>query len=95
MTEYYVSQVVQTLLDGEYHRAVKYVSEKFVVAATRRIFHGRIDRRSKAVEVVLKIGRPNYAQRKFIAACRKAGEPFPVKKIQVQALPKRRSRSCR
>jgi hypothetical protein len=33
------------------------------------------------------IGIPNYL-REFIRKCKKAGEPFPVKKIQLKFLPK-------
>ena len=28
------------------------------------------------------VGKPNYRERKFIALCKEAGEPFPVKKTQ-------------
>jgi hypothetical protein len=33
---------------------------------------------------VFTIGKPNYEEREFIKKCKKAGEPFPVKKIQVK-----------
>jgi diaminopimelate epimerase len=64
--------------------AVKYVSEKEVVKATRR---GKPSKRACQTQVLLTIGRPNYAERKFIKLCQKAGEPFPVKKVQLKLYP--------
>jgi len=40
--------------------------------------------------MVLTIGRPNYAEREFIKLCKKAGEPFPVKKMQLKFYPKKK-----
>lgn len=61
--------------------AVKYISEKEVVRATRRL---KPDKRNTREEVVLTIGKPNYAERAFVKLCKKAGEPFPVKKVQLK-----------
>lgn len=69
--------------------AVKYVSEKEVVKATRR---GRPSKRAYQTQILLTIGRPNYAERKFIKLCKKAGEPFPVKKVQLKPYPSRAAR---
>ena len=70
--------------DGRMPRvATKFLGEKMVVRATRRTYRGKIQTRPYSpVEILLHIGRPNYEERQFIAACKKAGEPFPVKKIQ-------------
>lgn len=61
--------------------AVKYMSPRDVVKATLRF---RPTRRSTRSEVVLTIGCPNYEERKFVKLCQKAGEPFPVKKMQLK-----------
>lgn len=70
-------------------RATKYLSAKQTVKATMR--HGRFAYRIVdgarvlvRAEVLVTIGKPNFAERRFIKLCEKAGEPFPVKKIQLR-----------
>jgi len=77
-----VEQVVVAVLDG-YKQATKYVSDKQTIKATRR---GKLRplRLSGQVEILVTIGRPNYAERRFIKDCKKAGEPFPIKRIQLK-----------
>ena len=69
------------LIHPKARSAVKYLSQHKVVKATRR---GKFDGRDRHEEVLLSVGRPNYAEREFIKKCLKSGEPFPVKKIQVK-----------
>ncbi len=71
------------LVDGAY-KATKYLGEKLTVKATRKRFKGKIDKRSRIAEILFTVGAPNYEERKFIKQAKKAGEPFPVKKIQVK-----------
>ena len=86
-----IGRVVNTVLEiRNVHCAVKYFSEKEVISATRRIYNGKIDRRDKSVEILVKIGKPNYIQCEFIKKCKKVGEPFPVKKIQIKYIPKKK-----
>lgn len=73
--------VNEVLGDPTVKRATRIVSPKLTVVATRRFKHNR---RNSREELVLTIGRPNYAARQLIKACVKAGEPFPVKKLQYQ-----------
>ncbi len=80
-------QVVQALLSNKARRATKYVSEKEIIRAVRPCYKGRLPRKGSNLEVVLTHGRPNYEERQFIRKCKKAGEPFPVRKIQLK-LPK-------
>lgn len=84
MKKYY-TQVIEEILNGAI-RATKYVSTKEVVRAVRRTYkaNGRNPSKSRRVEITLTIGQPNYLERDFIALCKKAGEPFPVKKVQVK-----------
>ena len=83
-----VSDVVDTVLNGtgdtQFVKATKYISHKEIVRAVRKTFRGKILASSNA-EITLTIGRPNYLEREFIKLCVKAGEPFPVKKIQCKA----------
>lgn len=68
------------LTDG-IRKATKFIAPNLVVKATRR---HKPDKRERLKEIVVTIGRPNYAEREFIRSCRKAGEPFPVRKLQLQ-----------
>jgi hypothetical protein len=77
--------LTEIVLEGGAKRATKYISEKLVVKATVR----NRERRGLHTELVFTIGRPNYAEREFIKECKKAGESFPVKKVQIQ-WPKKR-----
>ena len=63
-------------------RATKYISPTCTVKATRQ---HKPDGRKRSVTIILTIGAPNYAERAFIAACKKAGETFPVRKVQLKA----------
>lgn len=78
-----VAYVVQAIMNGGTVRATKYVSNKLIIRATRRLFQGKIAKNGE-IEMVLTIGKPNYLEREFIKVCKEAGEPFPVKKIQLK-----------
>jgi hypothetical protein len=59
--------------------AIKIIDEKTIVKATYRFKPKRGNRRE---EMVVTFGEPDYLTEAFIKRCKKAGEPFPVKKIQ-------------
>jgi hypothetical protein len=84
-----VGQVVTSLVDFEVKRATKYLSEKLVVSAQRRTFKNKIDKFDN-IDIVLKIGKPNYAERDFIEDCKAAKEPFPVKGIILKHFPEKK-----
>jgi hypothetical protein len=80
-------QLISLLLsDLTIRRATKYLSDKLVVRAVAPVFSfpGRRDGRSKRETILVTVGSPNYAERQFIKSCKKAGESFPVKKIQLK-----------
>ena len=84
-----VCHVVVALLSSDAVRATKYVSEKLTVKAKRKEFKGRANPRLTELHVTF--GAPNYEEREFIKACKKAGERFPVAKVQLKfAKPKTR-----
>lgn len=88
------TQAIEALLRTDSKQAVKYVSPALVVKATRVTYraHGRRPRKGeRSSEVVLTFGKPGYREREFIKACKKAGEPFPVKRVQLRAYPRRRA----
>lgn len=84
--EKFISDVVLSIVDSnDVIKATKYVSPKQIIRAVRKTFkyNGRKPTdRGRNTEITLTIGRPNYLEREFIKLCTKAGEPFPVKKIQ-------------
>lgn len=75
-----VGQCMRAVLNGAY-RARKYWSPKYVIKVTRI---GRPDKRDRQDSVRVTIGRPNYAERRFVKQCLAAAEPFPVKKVQLK-----------
>ena len=88
-----VGRVVSVLIACGGHRAVKYLSPKLVVRASRTLdYHtkDRMPRKNQNVSITLTIGRPNLLERKFIKDCQWAGEPFPVKNVIVRTAPKPR-----
>jgi hypothetical protein len=62
------------------HRVTIYVSPKKTVKVTRR---SRIRRRENQ-EFIVTIGTPNWHERQRIKQFIKVGEPFPVKRPQLQ-----------
>jgi hypothetical protein len=51
---------------------------------TIKISRQHRDRRSERHTYLLTVGEPNYLEKRFIASCKKAGEKFPVRKIQLK-----------
>lgn len=69
----------------EAKQVIVYNSPKSTVKLTRI---RRFDKRSRGESFVLTIGSPCYRAREFIKLCKKAGEPFPVRKVQLKMWPK-------
>jgi hypothetical protein len=82
----WLGAVVEACLELSYRQAVKYVSPGLVIKCTRQ---RRPDRREQGDTLLLTIGPPNYYERRFIKLCQKAGEPFPVRKVQLKAYPRK------
>lgn len=77
-----VSSVIKTLLTSKNARvATKFISDKLIVRATRRVYKGKngsITPNQGNVEIVLTIGRPNYQEVDKISAHKKTKKPFPI-----------------
>lgn len=82
------NEVIQTLVSSKAWKATKYLSEKEVIRAVRTRFGNKFNPRR--IEVTVSRCKPNFLERQFIVACKKAGEPFPVKKIQLKFIPKQK-----
>lgn len=85
-----VSQIVSFIGENNKVRfAAKYLSEKLVVRASRPVFGPKGKKRiikGGNLQLILTVGKPNFEQREFIKSCKKAGEPFPVKKMQIKVV---------
>ena len=79
--EQHVANVVRSLLRTGAFRATKFLNESATIRATQL---GRPRKNARARSVLVTFGSPNYAERRFIRRCKAAGEPFPVKKIQLK-----------
>ena len=82
-----IGKVVRTLLERNARKATAFISPTLTVKASRVLFNKKIYGSERRADIVLTIGEPNYAERRFIQQCKKAGEPLPVKKIQLKAVP--------
>lgn len=61
--------------------ATMILSPREVIRVTRQ---GPILRRARRTTFLVTIGEPNHDAAEFIARCKRAGEPFPVRKIRLQ-----------
>jgi hypothetical protein len=79
--------VEAVFLDGV-RRAVVFQHPNLTIVATRR-HKGR--KGERITEILLTIGKPNFRNRKFVKDYLKAGEPFPVRKVQLQFWPEKKA----
>jgi len=77
------SDLAKCILVYGAYKATKYLGDTTTVKATRKRYKGKIYK-GHAVEIMFTVGKPNYEEREFIKKCKKAGEPFPIKKIQLK-----------
>jgi len=78
------SELAERILVGGAYKATKYLNDKLTIKATRKRYKDKI-LKNRAIDIIFTIGKPNYEEREFIKKCKKAGELFPVKKIQVKS----------
>lgn len=80
-----VSALLVTNLNAR--KATTFLGPNLVIKLTRRF---KVNKRDDRQDFVLTIGAANYAERKFVKACRKAGNPLPVRTVRLQTFPKKR-----
>ena len=78
-----IQKVTDALIGTDAKRATVFLAPNLVVRATRRRYR-RGPRKSDPVEIFVTIGRPNYLERDMVKDFKRAGEPFPVKKVQIK-----------
>jgi len=81
-----MAKVVKACMEIECKQATVYLSTDLIVRATVRC------KSKSSTELVVTVGKPNYMERLFIKACKSAGEPFPVRKVQLRPWPKRKGK---
>lgn len=82
-----VGNVVAALINNSAKMATEFISDKQIVRAIRKDYNGKFAK--DKIEIVLTLGKPNFVERDMIKKFKKAGEPFPVKKVQLVFLPKK------
>lgn len=75
-------EVLDYVIAGEAVKATKYMAPNHIIRASRKTYKGKFGRGN--IEIVLTIGKPNFLEKEFIKKCKKVGEPFPIKKIQLK-----------
>jgi hypothetical protein len=83
-------KLINTLINSAAQVATYYQSDKRVKRATRRLYGKNRKPDRYHIEVQLTEGPPNYRERQFIKTAKKAGETFPIRKIQLKFPPVRR-----
>jgi hypothetical protein len=76
---------LSSCLNDKSVKSATYFHSPTEVATLTRQF--KPDKRNSRETLILTVGKPNYLGRIFVASCKKAGEPFPVKKIQLRRYP--------
>jgi hypothetical protein len=74
-----VRNCVDGIMKNGARTATVFAGPNLIIRATRRF---RPNARERTIDIYLTIGQPNYREREFIRACKKAGEPIPVRKVQ-------------
>jgi hypothetical protein len=77
------NSLAAAIIDGGAIKATKYISTSETAKATRRTYKYKGKSKQTPIEILFTIGNPNYKEREFIKKAKKAGEPFPIKKIQL------------
>ncbi len=81
LTRSAIAKVSSCLLETKAKKATCFLSKDFVVRAVRGL---KPDKRSRSHSFLVTFGKPNFAERQFIKSCIKAGEPIPVRKVQLK-----------
>ena len=86
------SNAIETLLRSGARSSTVYLDAKRRVTAT--CLH-KPDRRNRHTTIAVTFGALNWAGQEFVKACKKAGEPLPVRRAQLRWWPKPRPKQRR
>lgn len=79
-----IHRVTEACLELKIRSAAVFIAPDHVVRAT---YMHKPFANSRSIALVVKIGKPNYAEREFIKDCLAAGEKFPIRKLQLRWFP--------
>jgi hypothetical protein len=79
-----LNAIEAVLSNPDVRKATVYQHPNLTVKLTRQF---KYDGRHSRATFLLTIGSPNYAESEFIKICKKAGEPFPVRRVQLKFYP--------
>ena len=82
-----ISRMVAMLGAPELRKATYYESPTYVVKVSRQ---HQGSKRDTSTTFIVTCGKPNYLEREFIKQAKKAGEPFPIRKVQLKMWPKKK-----
>lgn len=83
-----LASIISMLVDTPTARKVTaYLAPDYTMKVSRQRPHNK---RDKVETFIVTHGRPNYLEREFIKLAKKAGEPFPIKQIQLKLWPKKK-----
>lgn len=78
------NDVFKAILAVNVIQATKYISPKLILRLTKTRVGKKMPHFNDNISCTLTIGRPNFLEREFIKLCKEAGEPFPVKRVQLK-----------
>ena len=78
---------IENLLLANAWKATKFISERYIVRASRRLFHKKLSNVGN-LEITLTVGHPNYEERDYVRMCKKAHMHFPLKNVWLKFTPK-------
>jgi hypothetical protein len=82
--------LIEVLVRSGAVKATKFISPREIVRVVRTKYRSSGKFGGGNLELTVTRGKPNYTEREFIKQCQKSGEPFPVKKVLLKFLPKKR-----
>ncbi len=89
----HIERVVRALIHSDAYKAVIIDTPTLAYTATAR--HKIGPRTGKRAEILLTIGRPNYAMRKFVKECIKAKVTLPLRKPLLIPYPVKREKKSK
>lgn len=59
-------KIVELLKTGAFVSALKFISPTERVNFKRKLSNGKLDKRDKSIDIILTVGKPNYAQKMLL-----------------------------
>lgn len=76
-----IQKAVESVLESGARSATVFQHPKLIARATLQF---KLDKRNSRTTILLTVGSPNYRERAFVKEALKAGEPFPIRNVQLR-----------